>query len=216
MRFCNDWDLLRREPALLREARVVASRLVTLNTTWSGVSGTVTAMTFDGDTPVRPGMLAWVVQRDLAGVVIGLGTQLLQVAMPHDLLPASAGTESPEMEAGPGDGATTTEVWTFPQTSAASARVALLLGVAEDDVTLDREPLREPAALWALASIFASLASLDRRLVNDGLGRGFTFADPLWKLAERYERLGWRAVRQLSVTRSSGALRPGTGVAIRG
>ena len=216
MPFCNDWDLLRREPALLREARVVASRLVTLNTTWSGVNGTVTAMTFDGDTPVRPGMLAWVVQRDLAGVVIGLGTQLLQVAMPHDLLPASAETDSPEMQAGPGDGATTTEVWTFPQTSAASSRLTLLLGVAEDDATLDREPLREPAALWALASIFASLASLDRRLINDGLGRGFTFYEPLWKLAERYERLGWRAVRQLAVTRGAGTLRPGTAMAVRG
>ena len=217
-RFCNDWDLLRREPALLREARVVASRLTTLNTTWSGTAGTVTGMTFDADTPVRPGMLAWIVQRESAGVVFGVGAQRLQVAMPHDELPPDAVVESPELEVGPGDGGTTTEIWTFPQASAASARVASLIGLSGHDADVPVEALREASALWALSSVMASLASLDRRLLNDGLGRGHTFSDPLWKLAERYERLGWRALRRVELALDSPrrVIRPGTGLASRG
>lgn len=223
MRLCNDWDLLRREPGLLREARPVASRLVSLNTTFTGVDGVVTGMPFDGDTPVRPGMLAWVVQRELAGVVIGVGPQRIAVALPHDALPPAAETDAPELEAGPGAGGVTTEVWTFPQTSAASVRVARTLGVPlgtllsltlED--TAAAADLRDATAHIALAAVFAGLAALDRTLVNDTLGRGFTFSDTLWRLSQRHERLGAAAMRQLALQAGTSAVRPGTALPSRG
>lgn len=221
MRLCNDWDLLRREPGLLREARPVASRLVSLNTNYSGVEGTVTGMTFDGDTPVQAGMLAWVVQRELAGVVLGVGTQRLMVAMPHAMLPPSSETDSPELEAGPGPGGVTTEVWTFPQTSAVSLRVARTLGTtvaALLPLTLEETAvagdLRDATACWTLAAVFAALASLDRTLVHDGLGRGHTFSQPLWQLARRYEQLGERVLRQMSLP-ASAAPRPTATAAAR-
>lgn len=196
---CNDVDLLRREPGLLRECRPVASRLVLLATTFSGTDGTVTVGAFNGDTPVRAGQIAWVDARSRAFAVIGVGTQLIQLAAIHNAMPAEPTSESPELEAGPGDGNLTTEVWTFTQISAASRQVLMALGIG-DLVTagqFDREALREVTTLLALAAVFRSMSALDRTVVNDGLGRGTSFSEAWRALSQWYDKAAEREMRRV-------------------
>jgi len=198
---CNDVDLLRREPGLLRECRVVASRLVSLPTTYTGVSGAVSALVFNGDTPVRPGNVAWIEQRSRAFAVIGLGEQIIQVAAVTNQMPDDPTNDVPELEAGPGDGGVTTEVWTFPQISWASRRVLARLDLRSLTTAgqFDAEALREVAALFALAAVFRSMSALDRTLVNDNFGRGVSFSQS-WRLhGEWYERAADRELRRLKL-----------------
>jgi hypothetical protein len=219
MLLCNDLDLLRREPGVLRECRVAASRLTVLSTTFVGTDGTVTAGTLTGDTPIRPGMLAWVEQRARAFVVIGLGDGLIQLAAVHPNMPDEPTNEFTELESGPGDGAVTTEVWTFPQIASVSRQIRRELGLENLELAgqFDREQLRELAALRTLAAIFRSMSALDRTLVNDGLGRGVSFSDAWWRHAERYEQASARELRRLEVLidadldqKPEGSRRPGS------
>lgn len=198
---CNDVDLLRREPGLLRECRPVASRLVLLATNFLGTDGTVTVGTFNGDSPVRPGQVAWVDTKSRAFAVIGLGNQLIQLAAIHNQMPDDPTNDTPELEAGPGDGNQVTEVWTFTQISAASRQVIMALGLGDLVAAgqFDREALREVTAMLALAAVFRSMSALDRTLVNDGLGRGTSFSEALRAQGQWYEKAAEREMRRLRV-----------------
>lgn len=205
MKLCTDWDLIVREPGLVRSCRGQAHLVAT---GYGQIDGMYLRTGDDWlvNQGAQPTMLVYVPATGRTGVLAEqLDGNTFRTIVPHAGLGVNAwdyAFEPPEPGLGNSPG-TQLQVYTFPQIGPASFEVSQRLGLpltlAGDE--FNRVPLRTAVSFRALSAIFRSMSAMDQAVNEQALGFGVAlsynarYAD----LADWYDREFAREFRRLRV-----------------